>query len=73
MRNRRSKNEEKESAHIRIKDIKCSRYVKIVLKKIYLKKHEYILLRNESKDVIRLRKPMKTKKNKTRREKTKCP
>ena len=62
MRNRRSKNEEKESAHIRIKDIKYSRCVKIVLKKIYLKKHEYILLRNESKDVIRLRKPMKTKK-----------
>ena len=72
MRNRRSKNKEKESVHIGIKDIKCIKYVKIVLKKIYLKKHEYIQLRNESKDVIRLRKPMKTN-NETRRKKTKCP
>ena len=65
MRNRRSKNEEKESTHIRIKGIKCSRYVKIVLKKIYLKKHEYILLRNESKDVIRLREANESKKKNT--------
>ena len=35
--------------------IRCNKHIKIIVKKIYLKKHEYILLRNESKDVIRLR------------------
>ena len=49
------KNEEKRSLHIQTIDIQCGKKVKIIVKKIYLKKHEYILLRNESKDVIRLR------------------